>query len=119
LNVSALRILISQAKDAVMPNPLIPGMITNEALFDLLNTACVRAARRASEDIPGYDLEKVEGYLARRDVRGWSDGETIANLDLRTMAGCPDRNDPEQIATMQSAFEDAVREITQDEDSQA
>ncbi len=94
-----------------MPNPLVPGMITNEALFDLLNTACVRAARKASEDIPGYDLEKVEEYLAPRDVRGSGDGETIANLDLRTMAGCPDRDDPEQIAAMQSAFEDAVREI--------
>ena len=102
-----------------MPNPLVPGMITNEALFDLLITACVRAARRASEDIPGYDLEKVEEYLARRDVRGASDGETIANLDLRTMAGCPDRDDPEQIAAMQSAFEEAVREIARDEDSQA
>lgn len=38
-------------------------MITPEAMQVLMNSVCLRTARKAAERIPGYDLPKVESHL--------------------------------------------------------
>ncbi len=86
-------------------------MMTSETLFDLLRATCRRAARYAADEIEGYDLATVSEYLDREDVRAWKDGEIIANLDLRTTVGLPDRSDPEQMKKMRGCYERAVAEV--------
>ncbi len=89
------------------------SMMNSETLFDLLRAACRRAARYAADEIEGYDLTAVGEYLDREDVRAWKDGEIIANLDLRTTAGLPDRSDPGQMTKMRRCYERAVAEAVE------
>ena len=88
-------------------------MMTSETLFDLLRASCRRAAMYAADEIEGYDLKSVSEYLDREDVRNWKDGEIIANLDLRTTAGLPDRGDPHQMTKMRGCYERAVAEAVE------
>ena len=88
-------------------------MISPQALHQLLDKACRAAAEIAVLRIPDYDLPRVERYLdmmAQNNLATWKPREIIAAIESRTMAGCPDPDDPELAAIMENCFNDAVKE---------
>ena len=90
-------------------------MLSPEALRQLLLHVSRRAAAKASERIPGYDLDKVLSHLDlmdKEDLAGWKQGEITATIESRTASGCPDRHDPEQTDIIQDCYTEAVQEIT-------
>lgn len=87
-------------------------MISPQALHTLLDDACRKAAGKAALRIEGYDLEKVEKYLnmMEQGVPGWKHSEIIATLEARTISGCPDPENQEQLDIMRQCFSEAVQE---------
>ena len=87
-------------------------MISPQALHPLLDDVCRKAAGKAALRIGGYDLEKVETYLnmMEQGVPGWKHSEIIATLEARTISGCPDPEDEEQLNIMQECFSEAVQD---------
>ena len=88
-------------------------MISPQALHTLLDYACRKAAGKAALRMGGYDLQKVETHLnmmSEQGVPGWKHGEIIATLEARTISGCPDPEDQEQLDIMRECFSEAVQE---------
>ena len=89
-------------------------MISPQALHTLLDDACRKTAGKAAFRIEGYDLEKVETYLnmMKQEVPGWKHSEIITTLEARTISGCPDPENQEQLDIIRQCFSEAVQETT-------
>ena len=56
---------------------------------------------------------KVETHLnmmSEQGVSGWQHSEIIATLEARTISGCPDPENQEQLDIMRECFSEAVQE---------